>query len=435
MRPPIFLSFLASCLAIACSQPIEGTSPSGLPPGSDVGNGNESRPLELTNRGWIGGACGSIADCAYADASCLPMGDGFPNGLCSQRCEKTCPDREGPSNTRTMCVADRGGFGTCVSRCDFAKLPGTGCRPGYGCTPVSRMGEPGTVIEACMPLGGDGHAHPLNDLQPLVERAVPSSDIDPKDARVVVMEVTAGRPVLASGIRLLDPIYPASVIKLLMMVEAEHQIEQGKLARTAKLTINAEEDTCDSMPDADTRPRLETGMSVAIDDLVDMMITRSDNTATNVLVDHVGRAQATAFMSDLGLSTLQIHKKVFGCEPYDDSGWDGVHLNTMTALDTARLYRLILDGGPGFLGAAARTRMQEVLSRQFWRPGISATIPKDAVYLTKTGNTSEYAHDTGIVLWQGRRFIVGVFLEMPLADAKPKLRAFGEELSRIMAKR
>lgn len=419
---------------LACSS-AGGTAGSPDPAGASPSTSGGAPVADPFNRGWIGGACSGAGDCGYDGAVCLAAADGFPGGTCSQRCAKTCPDREGATNTQTMCVADREGFGTCVSRCDFAKIPGKGCRDGYGCTPVSRMGEPDTIIDACMPLGADGRARALNDLQPAVERAVEKSDIDEKDARVVVMDVTAGRAPLTSGIRLLDPIYPASVIKLLLMVEAEHQIEQGKLSRTARFSVTDEEDTCDSMPDADTRPPLESGDSASVDDLVDMMITRSDNTATNVLLDHLGRAQATAYMRELGLPTLQIHKKVFGCEPYDDSGWDGVHLNTMTALETGKLYRLVLDGGPGFVGPAARTRMQEVLGRQFWRPGISATLPGDAVYLTKTGNTSEYAHDSGIISWRGRRFVVAVFLEMPLADAKPKLRAFGEEIARIMAAR
>jgi beta-lactamase class A len=295
------------------------------------------------------------------------------------------------------------------------------------------MGDPDRLEEACLPLDAAGRSRPLNDLQPMLERAARASDLE--DTRVVLMDVTEGRPSTVSGLRMMDPVYPASVIKLLMMVEAEHQIEQGLLARTARFTVTAEGDTCDSLPSGDTRPRLETGDSVAVDLLVELMITRSDNTATNTLVDHVGRQKATAFMNVLGLPTLQIHRKVFGCEPYTDSGWDGVHVNTMTALETAKLYQLILDGGPGFLGPQARTRMQDVLADQRWRGGISATLPDDALYLTKTGNTSTTTHDTGIVLWHGRRYIVAAFQEATHAAGKPRFQALGAEIGKIMAAR
>jgi beta-lactamase class A len=394
------------------------------PPGS---------PIETTNRGWIGGACRAPADCPYAEGACLPAEQGFPNGLCSRPCDETCPDRDLPNDTPTFCVADRAARGTCVSRCDFAQLPGSGCRSGYGCTSVSRMGEPDKIVEVCMPLDSGGRARPLNDLQPMLERAAKASDM--ADARVVLMDVTKPGATVLSGLRLKDPVYPASVIKLLMMVEAEHQIEQGTLARTDRFSVTAEGDTCDSMPSGDTRPRLETGDVVNVDLLVDLMITRSDNTATNTLVDHVGRQKATAFMSQLGLHTLQIHRKVFGCEPFTDSGWDGVHINTMTAHDTGKLYELILDGGPGFVGPVGRERMKTVLADQRWRGGISATLPEDAVYLTKTGNTSVVTHDSGIILWNGRRYIVAAFLEMSHADGKPRFRSLGAEIGKIMAAR
>lgn len=389
--------------------------------------------VETTNLGFIGGACRAPGDCSYAGGACLTAEQGFPNGLCTQRCEDTCPDRGAADDTATFCIADPSAQGTCVSRCDFAKLPGSGCRAGYGCTSASRMGSPDKIVEVCVPIATDGRARVLNDLQPKLERAAKASDLE--DARIVLMDVTEPRPAVLSGLRLSDPVYPASVIKIVMMAEAEHQIEQGTLARSDRFTVTAEGDTCDSMPSGDTRPRLVTGDTPNVDLLVELMITRSDNTATNTLVDHVGRQKATAFMSQLGLGTLQIHRKVFGCEPYTDSGWDGVHVNTMTALDTGKLYQLILDGGPGFVGPAGRDRMKAVLADQRWRGGISATLPKDAVYLSKTGNTSTVTHDSGIVLWQGRRYIVAAFQETTHADGKPRFQSLGEEIAKIMAAR
>lgn len=69
------------------------------------------------------------------------------------------------------------------------------------------------------------------------------------------------------------------------------------------------------------------------------------------------------------------------------------------------------------------------------QPPVFAQMRPDTMRASGASNTSEYAHDSGIILWKGRRFVVAVFLEMSLADAKPKLRAFGEEIARIMAAR
>src|SRR5205085_1900239 len=117
-----------------------------------------------------------------------------------------------------------GGSGTCVSRCDFSLLPKTGCREGYGCTRVSRMGEPDTTIDACMPLADDGRPRPLNDLQPELERAAKTAEIE--DERMVLVDVTEGRRAMTAALKPMDPVYPASVIKIVVMAELEHQIEQ-----------------------------------------------------------------------------------------------------------------------------------------------------------------------------------------------------------------
>jgi beta-lactamase class A len=383
------------------------------------------------NRGWIGGACETSADCEYEGAICLT--DGFPGGLCSLPCEQLCPDREGPDHTQTFCVADASANGTCVSRCDFAVSPETGCRPGYGCIAASRMGEPDTQVDTCMPLGVDAEPHVLNDLQPALERAAIAADL--ADERVVLWDVTDPARTIVAGLRAREAAYPASVIKVAVMAAVEHQVEQGQLALDDLLTITSEQATCDSLPSDDPRPPLNAGDEETIDYLMSVMITRSDNTATNALIAAADRVEITRFMDALGLPGLQVHRYVFGCTPYTDPAWDGVHLNTMTAWETAELYRLILDGGEGFVGAASRDRMQARLGGQLWNGGFAATLPSDATFLHKTGDTSQVVHESGIILWRGHRYVVVSFNELSPSIGRPKLRELGHQVGHIMESR
>ena len=109
----------------------------------------------VPNEGWIGGACDDASDCDYDDAICLGDDQGFPDGTCSQLCDRFCPDRDG-MNSVTFCVETSGGDGACVSRCDHDLYPDGGCREGYRCRIVGRYNDPGTTQGACVPDDGSG---------------------------------------------------------------------------------------------------------------------------------------------------------------------------------------------------------------------------------------------------------------------------------------
>ena len=109
------------------------------------------------NRGWIGGACDGAGDCPFAGGMCLT--DGFPNGMCTEECGGVCPDRRQAGDTITACVDGRPfGFdrGLCVSRCDRAVLPPTGCAEGYVCLPKNQWLDATGVVEVCVPAAPHG---------------------------------------------------------------------------------------------------------------------------------------------------------------------------------------------------------------------------------------------------------------------------------------
>jgi hypothetical protein len=133
-----------------------GAAPDGGPDGGAMDGGPSGCPLPArdggpTNPGWIGGPCARDGDCAYDGGVCLRETEGFPGGLCSMRCSGLCPDRFGPDDMVTFCVAGSGrlaGGGMCVSRCDFQREP-LGCRTGYHCLPEARFNDALTLRTAC----------------------------------------------------------------------------------------------------------------------------------------------------------------------------------------------------------------------------------------------------------------------------------------------
>lgn len=90
-------------------------------------------------------------------------------------------------------------------------------------------------------------------------------------------------------------IYPASVYKVFIGAEVLRRVEIGELSLQTEIEIKAPNDVdkdANLFP-GDKRDILKAGDKVTIDYLLDLMLTRSDNTSSNVLIDLVGRENIT----------------------------------------------------------------------------------------------------------------------------------------------
>ena len=136
------------------------TGDTSSPDGGTTDGGSTTTAKEF-NGGFVGGACTTDSQCAYAGGQCLKDSAGFPNGMCTQSCTKFCPDKAGMATTFCISAKDVSVStppGLCTARCDYSKSP-TGCRPGYKCAKLQRYGDPATSMFACIPglsTGGGG---------------------------------------------------------------------------------------------------------------------------------------------------------------------------------------------------------------------------------------------------------------------------------------
>ncbi len=91
-------------------------------------------------------------------------------------------------------------------------------------------------------------------------------------------------------------IYPASVYKIFVGAEVLRRIEIGDFSLDQIIEIKSPNDVDKDSKifPGDTRNLLKEGDNVSIDYLLDLMLTRSDNTASNTLIDLVGRESITA---------------------------------------------------------------------------------------------------------------------------------------------
>ena len=115
-----------------------------------------------------------------------------------------------------------------------------------------------------------------------------------------------------------DSVYETfSVIKLAIASEVLHQSETGKFSLTDRVTLKAS----DRRLPSGVLYALDPGLQPTIKDLLTLMIIISDNEATDLLGDKVGRANVTAYMRSLGLDKTTIQ--------FSDLDWDRTWLSTL----------------------------------------------------------------------------------------------------------
>lgn len=199
-----------------------------------------------------------------------------------------------------------------------------------------------------------------------------------------------------------EPIYPASMIKTPLVAAAFIDIADGRLTFDDRYAV-----TNANMTANDTESPLIVGYESSLAEITDRAISFSDNVATNMLFDIVGRERATEIArSRLGLRTTAFHRKLSGSEPLiADSEWNGADRNAHPAHDAAALFvQIACDEIP------YATRLQASLAAQHWNEKLSLGLRDGDTFAHKTGDTDEVTHDGGILTTaQGRRYVIAVY--------------------------
>jgi beta-lactamase class A len=199
------------------------------------------------------------------------------------------------------------------------------------------------------------------------------------------------------------PLYPASMIKVPLAAAALSAIASGHLpSLDSTVTVEAANVTAN-----DAASPMIPGYESTLRELIWFAIARSDNVATNVLFDVVGRERATEIARDrFGLRATAFYRKLSGSEPLiDDPGWDGAHRNSHPADDCGHLMRAIAENA---IPHAALLR--EMLAAQEWNEKLNGGLLSWDRFLHKTGDTSEVTHDGGILITgEGKRFVIVVY--------------------------
>ena len=210
----------------------------------------------------------------------------------------------------------------------------------------------------------------------------------------------------------LDPdryLYPASMLKTPLALATYTLVADGELTldRTFEV-IQA------NMTANDKESPLVPGYSAPLHELLDLMLTRSDNVATNMLYDILGRERATRIVQErFGLRATAFYRKLSGSLPLiHDPGWDGMHRNSHSAGDAARLFERIARGLVPYA-----FELRQTLARQEWNNKLPAGLLPGDRFAHKTGDTDEVTHDGGILdTDQGASYVLVVYTGLESDD-------------------
>jgi beta-lactamase class A len=206
----------------------------------------------------------------------------------------------------------------------------------------------------------------------------------------------------------------ASAIKLPVLVTLMRQVEAGEQNLDEVVTLAAS----DVVPGSGILQQLTPGkVSLSLRDVATLMVTVSDNTATNMIIDRVGMAKVNAEMARLRLSSTKLQRKM-----QDRTAWEEDRENLSTPDEQARLLELLYKGE--ILGASSREEIDRILA--IVKPGqIRTLLPEGTKVAHKTGTLSGVVVDVGIVYLADRPFIVSGMGNW-LADAEQAERAISQ---------
>jgi beta-lactamase class A len=247
---------------------------------------------------------------------------------------------------------------------------------------------------------------------------------------LAVIDLTSPSPLLG-GVNPDNFIYPASVYKMYVAAEVLSQISQGKYDLNTKYVAGFPNIVDRSKEiENDPRPLLKEQDTVTINYLLDLMITRSDNSAANCLIDVAGRKNIDSLLHKLGWYGSEVTRK-FLKRKYEDSGYVNIRGTETCALHAADfLYRVYTNQ---LVNPWVSMQLKTFLGRQLDNTKLSAGLPKNTMFYHKTGWFSFWTNDVGIVDNGTIKYIISCFLPLEQEKALPKFKALSAKIYQLIS--
>ncbi|PMB38224.1 serine hydrolase [Fischerella thermalis CCMEE 5205] len=214
-----------------------------------------------------------------------------------------------------------------------------------------------------------------------------------------------------------EKIFPAaSTIKFPILVALFEEVDAGRIQLNETLVMRRDLMTGGSGTLQYKRP----GTKLSVLETATKMITISDNTATNMIIDRLGgKAKLNQRFRSWGLQNTVI-RNLLG---------DFKGTNTTSAKDLVRLGALLANNQ--LLSDTSRSKTLDIMRRVENRSLLPAGLGKGAVIAHKTGTLGIILGDAGIIQTStGKRYLAGIMVRRPFGDKRAK--SFINQVSRLV---
>ena len=206
------------------------------------------------------------------------------------------------------------------------------------------------------------------------------------------------------------PVNTASVIKLAIMLEAMYQVKEGRVSFDDMLPLRKE----DQVSGSGVLLLFHTPAQINFETAIVLMITQSDNTATNLVLAHVGRENVNRRLRGLGFQLTTSIRPIGRPKEGDQTAeLKPFGIGRTTAREMAGILESIdrCDLGDQKLCA----RMVDILRHQFWRNCIphyledTDTTEVVSHIANKTGSLDRVRNDVGLVYTKNGPIVISAF--------------------------
>ena len=214
-----------------------------------------------------------------------------------------------------------------------------------------------------------------------------------------------------------DRIFPAaSTIKLPVLIAFFQDVDAGKVSLDEILTMRPDlvasgSGTMQDEPD---------GTRFSIRETVTKMITISDNTATNMIIDRLG-----------GIAKLNQRFRSWGLSDTVIRNWlgDFQGTNTTSSKEMVRLLAMLVHDK--LVSDSSREQILNILRHTTIKTLLPAGLGPGAVIADKTGDIGFLVGDAGVIdMPNGKRYLAAIFVKRPYDD--PIVRDFVRQISRLV---